>query len=231
MRYPLDERVFHYGLAGGACDPNIGVKGGWPQFVGFTTVAEIAAILATTIVLDVGGAHGKGGDGNILLNELKDGYMVAWSAGGVAVNRRIVSNTAVVGGGEMTITVDKPIPIALAVNTDHIELMANPYMNLQSDPVTYNDFNPYLGIPALAAVEGQYLWIQTWGPVWCSPGGTGQIGVANNNRKAVFRNDGSVDAVEETDAITVRNQFAGFVLATAIVPGQGAPFIYLMIAP
>jgi len=121
---------------------------------------------------------------------------------------------------------DQQIPVELVADTMHGECMASPYLNVQA---TADSISSVMGIPTLVATVGQYLWLQTWGPVWIAP--QGEVSIGNNNRNVVFRHDGSIDEYDATDAYTIKAQHAGFVLANAPGGSQGAAFIFLQIAP
>ncbi|KKL45752.1 hypothetical protein LCGC14_2352520, partial [marine sediment metagenome] len=129
--------------------------------------------------------------------------------------------------GTTTLVVTDPIPLALTTS-DSAEVMASPYRNL-----TASISNKYavMGMPTLAATSGQYLWIQTWGPVWIAP--QAAVGSGGNNLLCIFRHDGSIDELDSSDANNSKGQIAGFVMAHASGGGgtQGAAFIWLMIAP
>ena len=84
-------------------------------------------------------------------------------------------------------------------------------------------------MPPIPATSGQYLWVQTWGPVWIAP--QPEVSVGLYNRQVVFRHDGSIDEYDYLDAMTTKQQHCGFVLANAQAGGQGAAFIMLQIAP
>jgi len=146
---------------------------------------------------------------------------------GIAINLTDVGvgTHTVTGVGEMTLTLDKPLPVALTKDTDHGECMASPYLDVRS---TTENTSSIVGIPARVATAGQFLWIQTWGPVWIAP--QGEVSVGNNNRQVVFRHDGSIDEYDATDPNTIKAQHAGFVIQNARGGGQGAAFIMLQIS-
>jgi len=132
----------------------------------------------------------------------------------------------VTGVGEMTLTLDKPLPVALVADDDHGECMASPYLDVRTGGGSTSSI---VGVPTMVAKDGEFLWIQTWGPVWIAP--QGEVSVGNNNRQVVFRHDGSIDEYDATDPYTVKAQHAGFVLQNAREGGQGAAFIMLQISP
>ena len=226
-RMVTDDRVFHYGIAGNTLNTGLGAFNALTQHVSFALVA-IAASGAYSLVVTVGAGDGVAANGNIALNELVNGYIVIFPADmSEVINRRIVGNTAVTGGGAMTVTLDRPLSGAL-VGTDHAEIMASPYLNVQTATPSFPTHS-VVGMPPIAATVGQYLWLQTWGPVWITPQAAVSVGVLN--RRVYFREDGSIDentpgAPDYADA-----QLAGYVLPNAPGGGQGAPFIQLQLAP
>ena len=146
---------------------------------------------------------------------------------GIAINLTIVGvgTHTVTGVGEMTLTLDKPLPVVLTEETDHGECMASPYLDVRS---TTEDTSSIVGIPARVADAGEFLWIQTWGPVWIAP--QGEVSVGSNNRQVVFRHDGSIDEYDGIDSNTIKAQHAGFILQNARDGGQGAAFVMLQIS-
>ena len=226
-RMQVDGRTFFYARAGGVLNCGLGAFNAITQHVSFALVA-IAAQGARTIVVTVGGGDGVLFNGDIGEDELAGGYIVIWPADmSETMNRRVVGNTAVTGGGAMTVTLDRPLSGAL-VGTDHAEIMASPYLNVQNGGP--HGFHSVMGVPPIAATLGQYLWLQTWGPVWITPGGLGQTSIGFLNRRVYFREDGSIDE-NPVGTAYADAQLAGYVLCNAPGEGQGAPFIQLMLAP
>lgn len=220
-----DGRVFRYAKAGATLNTDLGCKSYNQQHIGITYVAVATVVGALTVVLDVQGTDGDGGDGKIAADELVGGYIVIFPHSENSINRMIVGNTATTGAGEMTITLDDPLPVALVADSAHGECMASPYLDVRSTGETTSSI---VGVPCVPATAGNYLWIQTWGPVWIAP--QGEVSVGTNNRQVVFRHDGSIDEYDATDANTIKAQHAGFVLQNARGGGQGAAFIMLQIS-
>lgn len=219
-------KVFHYAKAGGTLIPDQGVKINHNQSVAIAAVAN-AAVGATSISITVGGGDGVAANGNIALNELVGGDIVLYLAGSqVHQSRRIVSNTAVIGGGAMTVVLDRPLSTALTGGNGNGEIQNNIYQDVVSDN---DNTHRVAGIAPMAAIIGQFLWLQTWGPAWLSP--QAQVGTAFNSALG-FREDGSIDEVDILDAVyNTKMQHAGYVLRPAPGGGQGAPFIMLEIRP
>jgi len=237
MRYAMDDRVFHYAKAGGTLNTDVGAKNALPQMFGYSPV-HAALIGAKTVVIDVIAGAGKGGDGVIALNELAGGYMnifthelihppTSWT-----INRKIVTNTPIAGAEAMTVTIDKPLPVALTGgNTMHAEGIASIYQNIQSGSPVAIPFMarmPVVGFPTVYATIGQFLWLQTWGPLWGAPVGGGGYGDGDNNRLVVFTAAGNLD---DYDAALPALQHAGFVLCNAFGGGPGVAIFILQLSP
>lgn len=226
LRYRMDDRVFHYAKAGATLNCDLGCSPYNQQIIAYTSIAADAIIGATKIVIDIQVTDGNDGDGKIAKDALFGGNIVIFPHDENSISRRIVGNTATTGAGEMTVELDAGIPVALDADNDHGECMASPYADVRSDA---SDKKSIIGIPMVAATEGKYLWIQTWGPVWIAP--QGAVSTGGNDRQVVFRHDGSVDQHDYNDAYTRLAQHAGFVLCNARGGGQGAAFIMLQICP
>jgi len=232
-RLAIDERVFHYARSGGVITPELGAKNLDPQHVCcWNTVAAAAAQGATTIVIDVTATNGILNDGAIAENELAGGWINIYDATGGSFVRRILSNTVTLMGvgGEMTLLLDQPIPVALIANTDHVEAISCAYRNVQQ-PAPANSVTSVVGVPAVATTAAdQFLWVQTWGPTWLACQVEASVGF--NNRNVVFRPDGSGDEFDTgLDAFTARAQHAGFVISNQLDEGRGSWFIFLQITP
>jgi len=226
-RYVDGDRAYRYAKFMGTVNPDLACKDTQPQTVAYATIAAAAAQYATTIVLDVAATDGIAGNGVIAVDSLAGGYCVVFDASSKAFTRQIKSNTVTAGAAEMTITVTDPIPVALIADTDHIECMANPYSYLTAS--TSNSYGAFMGLPQLVYTSGQFGWIQTWGACWIAP--QAAVGSGSNIRTCIFRHDGSIDDLDYSDANNSKGQIAGYVMSHAQAGTQGAPFVFLMIAP
>ena len=222
----IGNKGFVYAQATGTLNTDMGCKSPLRQAIAYATIAAAAAAFATSIVIDVGAADGDG-SGNIAADALIEGEVVIFPHSSNTFTRGITGNTATTGdtGGEMTITLDSPIPVALTVDTDHGEAIASPYSSVQTLADTTSSV---LGIPTVAATIGQYLWLQVEGPSWVAP--QGAVSTGNNDREVIFRHDGSLDQHDYNDANTKFGQHAGVIAMNAIGGGQGAPVVFLQIA-
>ena len=227
-KYVDGDRVFRYARFMGTMNPDLGAKDTQPQAVAYATIAAAALQYATQVVIDVAATDGIAGDGAIAADELAGGYLLVFDADSKAFIRQIWSNTVIAaGGGEVTVDLIDPIPVALIADTDHCEVMASPYRYLTA--YTGNDKGAVMGMPQLVYTSGQFGWIQTWGPTWIAPHAA--VGSGSNNRTCIFRHDGTIDELDYSDDANNKGQIAGFVMTHAQAGTQGAPFVWLQIAP
>jgi hypothetical protein len=190
-----------------------------------------------SIVLGLDNTDGPTYNGLLTKDYLKNGYVVVFAALGTFV-RQILSNTAVTvnaGIAYTTVTLDAPTPVDVTV-ADTAEAIASPYALVAqgADCKINQGFCTTIGVPTVAAISGQFLWLQTWGPCWVSPHAL--VGSRDTDKAAFFVGDGSLGdggEVSPTGGLTqsVIAQRAGFVLANDKGTGQGAPFIMLTIDP
>jgi len=231
FRYPIDNplelRRWYYGLAGGLLNTDVAAWNALRQHVAQRVIAADVPAGSRLVSITIG-ADGIASDGNIGEDELAGGYAVIWPHADNTINRRIVANTATTAAGQvMVLTLDKPVPIPLTVvGVVNVECMASPYLNVQTG---LDQYASKVGMPTMPAVLGEYLWLQTWGPVWIAPAGGVSVGV--ENRRVVFGGNGGVFDEDPTIAVRETQQYAGFVLANAPGDGQGAAFIFLQITP
>jgi len=246
QKYPLGtrfvdgDRAYRYAKAGGTLRTDLLGKIGKIQCVKYCSVQAAALQYASTIAVTVAITDGHAGDGAIAVNELAGGYILIFDAtytGGQPQVLQIKSNTVVAaGGGTMTVVVDGKLQNALTTS-DSAELIASPYLSILAQAsLSYSNVYGHIGRPTVAATIGQFLWIQTWGACFLSPqtdvgvntGGSG----AGQNYIVVARHDGSIDTLLYSDVTHDQAQIVGFVMACAtIAGGQGAPFVWLTIAP
>ena len=122
--YRKDERSWSYAYAGATLSADQGCESADYQHIGYVSVAEDTVVGADQVVLDTGASTGPGSDGLFLENELVNGTCVIFDKSATAGSfcRRIMASTAVAsGGGEMTVTLDQGVPVALVGDTDKIE--------------------------------------------------------------------------------------------------------------
>lgn len=230
VKSPLDLRSFYYGRAANIQIPDVGSHISLTQHVSWAVVAN-APVGSKTVVVTVGPGDGADHNGAIGEDELAGGYITLTPHTANHVMCRLIThNTAVLApGGAMTVTLDKPTIFVLEL-VSHAECMANPFLDLWSGN---KPRQPIMGIPTIAATVGQYLWYQTWGPIWVAPQTVGDIavGVGDHNVQVVFRHDGSLQAHAVAEAYAAKQQHAGFVMTIPDGAGQAAPFVFLQITP
>uniref|UniRef100_A0A6M3ISX0 Uncharacterized protein n=1 Tax=viral metagenome TaxID=1070528 RepID=A0A6M3ISX0_9ZZZZ len=237
QRYPVGtklldgERVFYYAKASsvGIDRTDYGVKNGYGQDVGYTTVAAAAAIGDKTLVIDIA-SHGQSSDGVFAANYLAGGFVVVFNHGDPVDSFvcRILENTATTGAGEMTLTLQDEIPVTLAAgDVDHAECMAHWALGCEYNTATEE---PVVGAVQAAVAANYWFWLQTWGPRWLGPSSAGPFDGAHKHQ-AVFESTGEIDGHEYNAAALTEQQHAGFGLCHAVGGGQGAPFIMLQICP
>jgi len=224
---PLDLRSYRYARAGNGLQCGSGAHLGFTQDVNFCVVTvDLAAAGKRTLEITVANNDGRLGNGAIGANELAGGYIIIFPNGMADVlNRMIVANTpTIAGGGLMTITVDKPLTVALSP-IPHAECIASPYLD-----VLYGNYDRRMivGMPTMAAVAGEYLWLQTYGPTWGIPGGA--VWDTAENTLAMFDASGSIEAFDEADPVTGAQQIAGYIMTPLPAGASGAPFLFLMIS-
>lgn len=223
------ERVFYYARASsvGISTTDYGVKNGYPQHVAYTSVAASAAVGATSLTIDIA-SHGVAADGVIAANELAGGFLLVFVANATtSFMCRILENTATSGAGEMTLTLQDELPVALTVDVDNVECLAH-----WASGCEYNTANeePVVGVAQAVVTANYYFWLQTWGPCWVGPSGTGPCDGAHKHQ-VVFESTGEVEGHDYSNALYTEAQHAGFGLAHAYGGGQGAPFLFLQITP
>ena len=237
FRYALGGKVYHYAKAGGTLSPNMGVKPKNPQDLSQTVLGAAAKAGSMSLVLGLDNTDGPTYNGLLPKDYLKNGYVVVFAALGTFV-RQILSNTVVTVNASIaytTVTLDAPTPVDVAI-TDVAEAIASPYalVAAAADCHIGTGFCTTIGVPTVAAIVNQFLWLQTWGPCWVSPHAL--VGSRDTDKAAYFVGDGSIGDGSEASPVggqtqAVLAEYAGFVLANDKATGQGAPFIMLMIDP
>ncbi len=226
-RMQLGPRVFHYAHAGFALPDNRVVFMENPQDGDMQVLGAVAVAGVTSVTLTISAAYGPAQDGSVPVNYLEGGTVVFMTALGI-YNRGILRNTVkAAGAGTLVVELDAPTNFALVL-TDSTELMASKYARVApgANTVEGGMLSTGVGVPTRVCVDGDWLWLQTWGPLWTATDLT--IGVGNNNRSGFVAGDGSIQDLAGTDAA---HQKVGTVLANAVGGGQGAPFFNLEIDP
>jgi len=239
-RYAIDDRVFRYARAGGPAgailDPDFGAKNTLMQHVAYANVLTVLAPAGSkSLTLLVAATDGAAGTGAIAANELSGGSVIIFTVATQTINARIVTNTLVAApGGAMTITIDKPLPMAVT-NAMHVELIANMFSAVRTETIA-SPIGALLaqmsvvGMPTVPCATGLHSWLQTWGPKFGAPDAF--ISIGGNNRAVYFAGNGSFCQPDATDINFYKGQYAGFVMANDRTGlAMGAPFVFLQLMP
>jgi len=223
------DRVFRYAKAGATLNPDLLAWGYNAQMISYAAAPVAAPAGTNSISMTVGASDGPAADGALAAHYLQGGYIVVFSSTVDTFVANIVDNTVVAsGGGTTVLTLDGDIPVAIATATSTMEATAVPYVDMRTD--NSGGYRPFMGVPMRAATTtSPYFWLQTWGPTWVAP--QAAVGVTANNNAIVVRHDGSIDEVDVSDANVDMAQRVGFVMTRVTANTQGAPFIFLQIAP
>lgn len=233
-----DGRVFRYASAGDTLSSAHGCwSGDWQavvQWAQFPTTHEIGAnpIHITTRTT----YHGIAFDGVFAEDDLAGGFIALFTgaAGVEALNYGIIGNDALAAAGTLAIYLDHPLRSKITLATGSAEAIFSPYRHMHR--IAAGEPNscvrhPVMGVPMSAPVDGDYCWLQTWGPIHISTPDA-SVGSAVNNFKLVWRHDGSVEDASTT-ALGMQ-QHAGFTLFQDYddgTPAQATPFMMLQISP
>ena len=230
--HPLESRRWHYSRAGGILTPDFLARDASFQHITWAIVTTPVPVGSRSFVVTVQATDGALRDGAIALNELAGGYCIPFTPLGPAgiMNRRIISNTAVAApGGAMTIVIDKPTNVEMTAVT-RLDCMCSQYANVQLIPAD-SSYCSTIGVPTIAAVAGQFLWLQTWGPIYTNKDLV--VGVGVNNRDVSSGPDANLHPIVAGDAFnTTQGQKMGHVLQNGNAVGRPAgTFVFLMLDP
>ena len=174
---------------------------------------------------------------SVTKDQLRGGFIIFHTHGEYAdFSRRIISNTVTVAG-KTTITLDYPLHIATTTSFG-TETCPNPYAFLSYRSAATGSgpggdyYTSVAGIPTRkTTAANQYVWIQTWGPVWINPQGAVGYTPATNRRDMVFTLEGSIIKLDANAQTTSSQQRAGFLLTRETAGGTGPPLMMLQITP
>ena len=230
-----DGRVFRYAKATSiTSSTNFGLKF-WDKLVdgiAYTAPLQTQAVDDMTITVDAGAAA------VVAKDELRGGYIIVHTHGdSYNQNRFIVSNTLADANGYTTITVDMPWTIAITTSFG-VEVLQNPYASVRVKQASHggggDGYSSVAGMPMCkTTIANQYLWLQTWGPIWINPQGASlqDAGLATDERQLVFDYEGSVAVVGDAVNTTVSMQHAGFIIDRTAAGASGPPLVMLQISP
>jgi hypothetical protein len=226
-----DGRVFRYAKVGTA-----GVLSSFGATVRASSNISVLAPAQTAgcgaigdrkVTITIAASDGRAADGVVAKDELSGGYIVLGNQGSSAQCRCILGNTVVAsGGGTTVVTLDGPLTAAVTVGVTYTEILLNPYAFVEIFGGANAEYQSAIGVPAVTGTVGQYVWLQTWGPLWVVPGGGTTPGDSVNDREVYFVGDGSINGAAH---VTNENgyQVAGFIMDSG---STTPPFIMLQIS-
>lgn len=222
-----DGRVFRYAKAAAACKAKYGAKYMREEAISYTAATLAQAVGDTTVKCTVAGTDGAAGGGVIAADELVGGFICIYNSGDtIRQHRGIIGNTAA-ASSSITITLDGPLVTAVTLSTSAFEVLGNPYNGVQ---YTNNTYSSVMGVAMVEATTGQYLWIQTWGPICTTPGSATPAPGADAEERAV-QFDGEGSLICYADGSSKDRQEAGFIIQQDSAAAGGPPFIMLQISP
>lgn len=123
-----------------------------------TVARTYAANQTTQIVVDAGGA--------VAADAFADGSLTVSDATGEGVSVPVVGNTATTGAGEMTVSLARPIPVALTIDVSEVTLQKSPWDAVVISAADQADMP--VGVPQVAIAANEYGWVKTRGTaaVW-----------------------------------------------------------------
>lgn len=209
-----DGRVFRYALAADTLYPGKGCSS-----------YAAAALSANSAALQVAGDKSiTFANQTVDADALRGGYLVIYLSDTNVLQRGIIGNTV---GTDTTITVylDAALTVDIASGT-FCEGLGNPYGNVLGAS-THGEYISIIGVPTVPAIVNQYVWLQTWGPIWLA----GTVGIGANTtyeRQLCFVGGGAVESHYTHVGDSAQN--AGFIIQLD-AGGAGPPFIMLQISP
>jgi hypothetical protein len=229
--YP-DGRKYRYGKVGtGGVSSEFGAVS--PRKVAIASAVAPAqgtncgSIGDSKVTVTVASGDGANADGVFALNELAGGFI--WLDNGTSRHPQcygITANTATTGAGTITITLDEPLYAAVvASTTSSIEVFYNQWAYVTDANVTNNAYCSVIGVPAITAAAGKYIWFQTRGPVWVTSDGL--TGEAANGRDCFFQTNGSIVSASSTTYSC--RQRAGYAMDKSASNASNSPLLYLQL--
>jgi len=211
-----DGREFRYAKSSGICASGQSVDFDQTGAIPYTAVGAAAALGVSTVTMSAS-THSA-----IAADALRGGYIVIWTGADHDQFRGVIGNTASAENAAITIYMDGGL--STAVTTSHYgEVYENPYASVKeaSDASLGKG-----GVPAIyIGAANTYFWVQTRGPRFVAPQSTM---TANEGVGAMFRHDGSLEAVATALGATVPDtactQYAGFRLIGS-ADGNGPLFM------
>ena len=234
-RVQRGDRVYRYVKAGAAMTSNaVACWSIYNQTIASSSVQAAAPAGQNYVYVTVGSSEGLANDGVFAKDDLAGGsILIALTSGyGEIFNFMITSNDALAAAGTLKIYLDGELPVALTTSS-YVEAHASIYSDVRHGDM--GGFAMCLGVSMrLLTAAAPYGWIQTWGPSWLAS--QPAVGLGAHAQEAVFRDDGSIGLRTDATApggtaYTINGQTAGVVMCHAQNNTQGAPFLFLQVAP
>lgn len=148
-----DGRVFRYAKAGASnlAAGKLLVNADLDSNVTNQTVAAAAAIGATSVTMNVGGA--------VTADAYKDGYLTVNDATGEGITYAVDGNTS--GSSTVVVTLKEPLQVALVASTSEVTLKKNTWDSVVISATDQAD-QP-VGVSNTAVTAAYYFWCQTRG--------------------------------------------------------------------
>jgi hypothetical protein len=237
QQYPLgtifreDDRSYRYCYFTANSKPYWGVYK--PKKTNTVAVAPVqatgaGAIGSVTVTVTIDTEIGILTTGVLSENELAGGYVVIGNGSNqYPQTRRIVSHPALATtGGSLTLTIDRPLGVAVTAATTTIELMECMYYCVKGDGLS-DGYSSFIGVPACVVTSGQWAWVQTYGPVWITS--DSNTCDSANDREIFFVANGSVVSGGSLTYQGSSYQRAGFALDMSGSSASNAPFVFLQL--
>ncbi|HUX16971.1 MAG TPA: hypothetical protein VMW52_10900, partial [Phycisphaerae bacterium] len=193
------------------------------------TAAGLGAIGSSLVVVTVANDDGFAANGAVGLNELVGGRIILNHGGGgelLMQNRRITANTAVaIGGGAMTVTLDRPLTAAVTVATSFIEVIGNKWAHMRGGLTTGTGGKASFGGAPVVALLNQYGWFRTSGDQWICP--NSNPGLNANDREVFAQANGTIIGGEDA-TVESGMQRIGFIVENS-ADGDGPPIIHMQL--
>lgn len=246
QKYPIGTkfvngmRTYYYCKANGECDTEWGCYKNKK-----TNTAAVAPTQSTAVDVATGLAAGVVGSrqvtvtidaeigtlttGVLAKDELAGGFIVVGNGSAQHPQMfQIVGHPALTStGGSLTLTLDDILATAVTAATTYLELMESPFYDVCADGAG-GDYVTFIGIPAAHASDGEFFWVQTWGPCWITSNSA--TCDSARDRTIVFVGNGSVESSND-ETLESGFQIAGVALDASGSSAANAPMVLLQIMP
>ena len=169
-------------------------------------------------------------------DEFRGGYIII-HVGTIPQYRGVIGNTVTDSAGNIIVYLDASLTTAVTV-ANWTEILQSPYSSVHFGGTVGDDYSSVAGIPTvITAAANQYVWVQTWGPIWINPHGASLTGAGTlgGEHKLVFDFEGSVCIEDDVNhggaADTDEHQLAGFIIDRRAAVTEGPPLVMLSISP